>query len=285
MYYIQEADKPKLISKIFNMPQKIDNKIILSIGQEKIKISKAEKLAKRTVTILEKTNSRKVVLSKKISEQENYVNFLNSFGVKIIDGRWLFKALTLKVLDYIVEKQRLKKEEVQISILINEIELNMLENIKEIVKQYKRVNIITNHFEKFKKIEQQIFEDEGIMITVTNNKKKSIHKSQIILNVDFPKELINQYRIFEEAIIINLNGNVSIASKRFNGINIIDYEIDYETNFENTEQFEINKENLYDKKKIYESYIYANRTFDYLQKQFSKDKVRISYLQTSKSII
>lgn len=281
MYYIQEADKPSIILKILSIPKVKEDKIILPIGEEKISIKKAEILARRTMKTIGKINNKNIVLSKKISKQEEYVNFLNSYGAKIVEGRWLFKALTLKVLDYIVEKKKLKKEEIQISILINEIEPNMLENIKQIVKQYKRVNIVTNHFEKFKKIEQQIFKQDGIMITVTNNKKKSLAKSQIILNVDFPKELINKYRIFEEAIIINLNGNVEISSKRFNGINIVDYEIDYTSN----EEFDCDKNNLYDKKNIYESQIYSNRTFDYLQKRFLKDKVEIKYLQANKSIL
>lgn len=281
MYYIQETDKLKLILKMLNIPIVKEDKIILPIGEEKISIKKAERLAKRTIAILEKANNQKIVLSKKTSKQEDYVNFLNSYGAKIIEGRWLFKALTLKALDYVVEKKRLKKEEIQLSILINEIEPNMLENIKQIVKQYKRVNIVTNHFEKFKNIEQQIFEEDGIMITVTNNKKKSLAKSQIILNVDFPKELINKYKIFEEAIVINLNGNVAITSKRFNGINIVDYEID----FEYIDDFDYDKENLYEKKKIYEAQSYQNRTFDYLQNKFLKDKVRIKYLQANNSIL
>lgn len=281
MYYIQEADKPSFILKILSIPKVKEDKIILPIGEEKISIKKAEILSRRTIKIIGKINNKNIVLSKKINKQEEYVNFLNSYGAKIVEGRWLFKALTLKVLDYIVEKKKLKKEDIQISILINEIEPNMLENIKQIVKQYKRVNIVTNHFEKFKKIEQQIFNQDGIMITVTNNKKKSLAKSQIILNVDFPKELINKYRIFEEAIIINLNGNVEISSKRFNGINIVDYEIDYTSN----EEFDYDKNNLYDKKNIYESQIYSNRTFDYLQKRFLKDKVEIKYLQANKSIL
>lgn len=281
MYYIQEADKPSFILKILSIPKVKEDKIILPIGEEKISIKKAEILSRRTIKIIGKINNKNIVLSKKINKQEEYVNFLNSYGAKIVEGRWLFKALTLKVLDYIVEKKKLKKEDIQISILINEIEPNMLENIKQIVKQYKRVNIVTNHFEKFKKIEQQIFNQDGIMITVTNNKKKSLAKSKIILNVDFPKELINKYRIFEEAIIINLNGNVEISSKRFNGINIVDYEIDYTSN----EEFDYDKNNLYDKKNIYESQIYSNRTFDYLQKRFLKDKVEIKYLQANKSIL
>lgn len=80
---------------------------------------------------------------------------------------------------------------------------------------------------------------------------------------------------------MNLCGNVVISSKRFNGINIIDYEIDYTSN----EEFDYDKNDLYDKKKTYEAHIYTNRTFDYLQKQFLKDKVKIRYLQANNSIL
>ena len=70
--------------------------------------------------------------------------------------------------------------------------------------------------EKFKKLEKEIFEKDGIMVTVTNNKKKSLAKSNVILNYDFPTELINKYKIYDEAIILNVKQNVSISSKRFN---------------------------------------------------------------------
>ena len=119
--------------------------------------------------------------------------------------------------------------------------INILENIKEIVKEYKKINIVTNHIEKFKKIEKQILEKEGIMLVISNNRRKSLLKSKIILNIDFPTELINKYQIYEEAIIVNLKGNVKIEKKRFNGININDYEICFkyedEFDFEKKEKY------------------------------------------------
>lgn len=280
MYYIQEIDKPNGFLKLFNIIKIKEDKIILPITGE-IKIGKAEKLARKTMSILESGNSRKVVLSKKVSKREDYINFLYSNGAEIVDGRWLFKALTLQVLDYIVEKKRLKKEEIQVSILMNDVDLNMLDIIKQIVKQYKAVNIVTNHFEKFRRVEQQILEEEGLMITVTNNKKKSLYKSQIILNVDFPSELVNRYRIYDEAIIINLRGDVRIETKRFNGLNIVDYEIE----FNNSDNFDYEKENLYDNKNVYEANIYKNRSFKYLQEMFLRDKVKIKYLKGIKNIL
>ncbi len=39
--------------------------------------------------------------------------------------------------------------------------------------------------------------------------------------MDFNKELLNRYKINENAIIINLEGNMKIDNKRYNGINRI----------------------------------------------------------------
>ena len=52
-------------------------------------------------------------------------------------------------------------------------------------------------------------------------------KSQIILNIDFPKELINKYNINDDAIIVNVKGKIKINKKRYNGLNINNYEIDF----------------------------------------------------------
>lgn len=279
LYYIQETDKLNFIYNLLNIVKLQEDKIILPIGEEEIPSKKAEKLAKRTKQIIEKGNCPKVILSKKIKTQEDYKNYLYTYQISITEGRWLFEVLSAKALEYVVNKENMKKEETQVSILVNEISENLLENIKQIVREYKRVNIVTNHLEKFKKIEEQILEKEGIMITVSNNKKKSLSKSKIILNVDFPTELINKYNINEEAIIINLRGNVKINKKRFNGININDYEI----KFNQFDEFDHDKNNLYNQKDIYEAQIYQNQPYEYIERKIKKDQVQIAYLKGNKT--
>ena len=187
----------------------------------------------------------------------------------------------VKILQYIIEKTKLKEDEIQISILVNDIEANVLENIKRIVKKYKKVNIVTNHFEKFKKLEEQIFGEDGIMLTVSNNKRKSLFNSQVILNIDFPEELINKYRIYEKAIIVNFRRNVTIDAKRFNGMNIKDYEID----FQYLEAFDLEKENLYDKKDIYEAEILKNKPYEVVMKNLIRNKVKIVKLIGNNNIL
>lgn len=281
LYYVQETDKPNFLFKLFSMIRLQEDKIILPIGKEKIKSKKAEKLAEKTKRILEKTNCNKIVLSKTMKTQEIYKNYLYSYNLNIIEGRWLFEVLSRQILEYIIKKEKMKKEETRLSILVNEITDNFLENMKEIVKQYKSVNIVTNHIEKFKRIEEKILQEDGIMITVTNNKKKSLAKSEIILNVDFPTELINQYYIYEEAIIINLRGNVKINRKRFNGININDYKME----FNYFDEFDYDKNNLYDKKDIYEAQIYQKQPYQEIIKRIKKDQVKIVGLIGNKTVL
>lgn len=221
LYCIQETDKPKKMHKIFNIIKLEQNRIILPITKGEIENGKLSQkkeqiLAKKIVNKLKKAMGNNVILSKEIKKQENLVNYLYSQNVNIIDGKWLFGILSDEAITYAVNKKKMKKEKLNVSILVNDLEDYVLENIKLIVRKYKRVNIVTNHLEKFKKIEKEILEKDGIMVTVTNNKKKSLVKSNVILNYDFPTELINKYRICDEAIVINVRQNVSINSKRFN---------------------------------------------------------------------
>ena len=63
--------------------------------------------------------------------------------------------------------------------------------IKILSKQYKKLTIVTNHIEKLRKIEKEIKEKEGILIILSNNKNKSLLKSQVIINMDFNQESKN----------------------------------------------------------------------------------------------
>lgn len=273
MYYIQETDKPVLIARFFNLVEIVNDRIILPIEEEEtIDEKKIKILTKKIIRILDKTNCRTIILSKYLKENKEFLENLKNKDLNIIDGKWLFLILSEKVLDYVARKKDLKKEETNVSILVNN-NFNdyVLENIKEIIKQYKTVNIVTKQIDKFKKIEKQIMEEEGINILITNNKKKSLVRSNIILNVDFDTDLINKYNIPEEGIIINLQENVKITRKRFNGISINDYEIKYQ----NYDEYDYEKEKYYDRKDMYEAMIYKKQPYECIKRKIDRDKVEI----------
>ena len=199
------------------------------------------------------------------------IDEINEYGFEIANGRWLFEVLLTDIVDYAVENQKMEK--VNISILINDLTDIELENIKILAKKYNTINIVTNHIEKFKNLEKKLGE-QGIIITITNNKKKSLMKSQIIVNVDFPKELINKYRINENAVVINVKKSLKIVQKRFNGLTVNDYEIDFKNDVCDEKFFG----ESYDLKDLYEAGMYKKSSFADLRKKIKNDKVCIKKL-------
>ena len=60
---------------------------------------------------MDKTKSKKIVLSKILKENEEYKNILYTYGFDIVDGKWLFEVISCEVLDYIVNLKNIKKED------------------------------------------------------------------------------------------------------------------------------------------------------------------------------
>ena len=271
MFYIEKNDKPNWLVKIFNLIKIEDNTITVPIC-EKTTSKQIERIARKTNKIINKySNSKKIVLSKQIQQEQQFINYLNSYGFEIADGRWLFEILLTNIVEYLIQMKKIEK--VNISILINDLTEIEFENIKQIARKYKTINIVTNHIEKFKKLEEQLRE-EGIIITVTNNKKKSLLKSNIIINVDFSKETLNKYKINENANIINVKGKIKINQKSFNGLNINNYEIDFREDKKNIQAYS----KKYFLKDLYESELYKKQGLDLINKKIRSDKITVKKL-------
>ena len=263
--YIEKMDKPNSFSKKIKIEH--DNcHISMNLAKEK-NISKViNKLIKKEIT--------NVVLSKELCENKDLINALNAKNINIFDGRWLEKYLSLSIVDYIVAQKGGKKEETEIALTVNQITDLSIEIIKKLAQQFKKLTVVTNHIEKLRKIEQEIYDKEGILIVVSNNQKKSLLKPQIILNMDFNKEVMNKFRINENAIIVNLEGDMKIDEKRFNGLNVNDYEIEigreeiiWRTNMKN-----------FRTKDLLESVLYMKDTFGNICSKIRKNKVSIKEL-------
>lgn len=278
MFYIEKNDKPNIFEKWLKVIKIEGNKIILPII-ENISDKDLEKIAVKTVKKIKRnSNSKKIVLSKEMQKYNLYINTLNTAEIEILDGQWLYEILLIDIVEYIIKKKSIDIDKTQISVLINDLNDIEYENIKELSKKYKHINIITNHIEKFKKIEEQL-EEEGIIISITNNKKKSLLKSKIIINVDFPNELFNKYSINENSIIVNVKNRIKINKKRFNGLNIDNYEID----FREDKKDNIHYENKYYLRDIYEADFYKRQNYKSIRDKIKLDKVIIKklYLQNS----
>lgn len=278
-YYIEERDKPIfLIDKFINIQLEDDVcKIPNKLNKKKYIIKTAQKLKKLMI----KNDIQNVVLSKKIKENKDFLKELDNRNILVVDGRWLIKYLSNEILDYIIKNKNMKKEQTDLAILANEVTDTTVQNIKLLAKQYRKLTIVTNHIEKFKKIEEQLNKEEGIIIIVANNKKKSLLKPQIILNMDFNEEVLNRYNVNENAIIVNLEEKIKIHKKRFNGISIGDFEIS------STREEIIWRKNLekYSTKDLFEVKLYVRDSFANIRKNIKKNKIEIENLYGNNGII
>lgn len=271
-YYIEKMDKHKIIGRKIQFEN--DNiKIYMDLEKEK----NTRKLVKRL--LLNETNN--VVIDKELITCEKLINLLRANDIKIFDGKWLEKYLILDILEYIINKKQIIKAETEIAITANEITDLLIEMIKILSKQYKKLTIVTNHIEKLRKIEKEIKEKEGILIILSNNKNKSLLKSQFIINMDFNQELINQYKICEEAIIINAEENIRIDAIRFNGIVINDYEIEI-----GRKEF-IWRDGIekYRQRDLIEAELYVRDTYKNIRKKIQKNSIKIKELYGINGIV
>lgn len=275
--YIREAKEPyniiKRIKYFFNVIDinNTEEKTIyyLPISNNKdIKKYRINKLSKKIIRNLEKDGVRNVVLSKYLNTRQELKNNLYSENINILDGRYLFKCLTYEIIEYILKRKNKDIKTCEISILINDFNDINRELLINIAKQVKTLNIITNHINNCKNIENYLYNEFGIMLNISNNKKTSLLKSQIILNLDFTAELLNQYKIYNKAIIVNILDKISIQSKKFNGININYFEINMPREYK-LEGFE--------SELIYESLIYKNKLYK-AREMITNDKIKITKL-------
>lgn len=252
VYYLKEGQ-----SKCFRY---------VKLNNNRCEISPLNSNIKRTEKIVEKIKKKQIheaVLSGKIKENEAFINMLRNYDIAIIDGKWLMQYMVEDIIQYLDEKQKIK-ENSEISILANDLNNEVRQNIRKFSNKYKKIRIVTNHLEKFKKLEEELYEEKGISMIITNNKRKALSKSELIVNFDFVQEVINQYNIVENATIINLNDKIKINKKRFCGIIITDYEVEIQKNINNEKTKFLDIDDILEKqeefslKEIIEEKVYSN---------------------------
>lgn len=244
---------PKFLHKILiNITKKTNNFYINTIDEDKkvylIVNTKNKNTYKNIIKKLknEKTRTQKIqiVLEDKLKEN---VNYFNEF--KILDGKEFMNNNVNKILEKILENIPIALQDV--FILTNKYNESSVRLIKNIGQEFKSVNVISKEIERYNMLED-ILENETIVFSIANNKRKSLKKAKIIVNMDFTKEQLQEYNIYRNAIIINLNKEKITNLKGFEGIIVQNVEIE----LEDTEKEIFKENNILDgfkKVELYES--------------------------------
>ncbi len=261
------------IKKIFNIVEfsEDNGKTTITLPlfkSNKIRNKKIIKIAKRINKKLYDNNIENVVLSNYLEENEILKQKLYCQNINILDGRYLFYLLIPEIIEYILKRQKVKLQNGEVTLLINDFTQNNAKIIAYIAQNVKRVNIVTNHSNKFKKIEDYLYNELGVILNITNNKSKSLSNANLIINIDFPEEIINKYEINSNAIIVNIFNEIKIRAKKFNGININYYKACIPKEY----QIDGFQNNL-----VYESSIYKY-SYENARKDIIANKIRIKKL-------
>lgn len=239
---IKEIDENKKVYFIPNLEkEKTYKKLQKKLEKEKIKTQKIQ-----------------IILSKKIKKYKEYLK-----QYKIVDGKQSFIKSIEEILLKVLEENPMQMQDIYI--LTNKYCEQNIFIIKKLSQKVKTMNIITKEIEKYKSLEE-MFEEKGIAICIANNKKKSLKRAKIIINIDFSKEELNKYAIFRNALIINIAQDKLTNLKGFEGIIVQDIEIDLEDDellkqnklLENFRNLEIYESVANVKEKIQISKLYGN---------------------------
>lgn len=247
-YFVEENEKNKRIISLFKKVDNFGNKIIINVNLEKASLKTKIKVVKKIKKILEKSKTRKVCVEKKIKKDLQFVNLLYSNNISMCTPKWIFKEKTDEIISEVLGKQ--KREESEIFICVNEVDSQVEKYIYKFAKEFKEINIVTNHIGKFKKIEEKLFQEEGILINLSNNRRKSLAKANLILNVDFPKEILNEFSIHDNSTIINWEEGLKIKKKRFCGKIIEEINLNLDDESEVTRFIKQNNLEKYDERDI-----------------------------------
>ncbi len=214
--YLKELEKLKFIEKL---KMKLNRLIIRNIDENrKIIIFPIDE--KNEDKMLKVLNSKidsncKIVISKKLKKLEGKIQG------KIIKGKLVQKALLDKILQLAVGNLKVQ----DIHIVSQKYSLDVVKIIDYFIEKVKTVNIVTNEIAKYKKLEET-YADKGILITVTNNRKKSLKRANVVINFDMNNEELNNYNVNRNAIIINLADTTIDKITGFEGIIINNVEIE-----------------------------------------------------------
>ena len=215
-----------------------------------------------------------VALSKNLEKNEELNEEISSYGLNILNGRWLFKFLLIQILEYLSKESNKNIEKLTVAVLMEKLDEIILKQLIEIAKKIKVLKIITKDINRYSYIEKELYQKEGIAIQITNNKAKSLVNVDIIINLDLNKAKLEEYNIDKCATLINIKQMVNFNPNEFEGININNYEISYsEENFKNEDI-----KNEFDPNILYESYIYRKDTYANIKKQLEIDNVRLTKL-------
>lgn len=273
--YIKEnSAKAGICEKIKGVQiQSFNNNYVITIINQNKKKALAKYIKKLQIDTL--------VFSKKIDEKFKLeiCQMLQNTKPKILNGKKLMQYMDFEIMQYILNKQGTTARNEDVYIVFKkqvDLDLNFL---SKFIANFKTTNIVTNNIERLKNVQENLLNNDGILIAVSNNKRKALKRAKYIINVNLNKEELEKYTINRNSIIVNLAEDVKYSNPSFDGVNI-----NYFTIYcpdEHIEEFEKigDVETEFDLATLYESKLSGQKlTLEDINKTIEEDGIYITGL-------
>ena len=219
--YIKEEQSHNKLFKGIEIKKYYNNYIIIIHNKHKIKTRR------KLIKISKKLKIDAMVFSKELEGnfKQDVLSMLKDSRMEILNGKYLMKLMQFDIVKYVLNKQNNNMRQEDIYVVFKKDEKLNLDYLKQFIENFRMVNIITNDVARFKNIQDNLLENDGILISVSNNKRKALKRAKYILNVNLSKDELEKYKINRDAIIINIQENVKYDDSNFDGINVNYFEI------------------------------------------------------------
>ena len=249
-------------------------------SSQKINRKKLKKCMQKVKRLMNKYKIDTIVLSKELEnllgEQKQELQLEQK--VHMMNGKGLMPYLIKEILEYILEKQNTKTQLEDLYICLKEVKQSYLQNIAFLANSFRTINIVTPNIHQYQKIADKL---EDHIITVTNNKKKSLKKAKFIVNFDFTKQEMKKYTIYRSAVILSMENCEDYDYAGFDGLQIRRADIDV---CDEIKEF-FSKYHLLENcclTTLYESIINQKQQFYKIKEQMLNDKIKIVKLYGTK---
>ena len=224
-------------------------------------------------------NIHNVIISEKIKK----IDIINSqfSGVKKIEGKEILKYMLEDVIKYICNQKNTVIQNQTIYIVVSQYSKDNLQIIKDLAFKVKNINIVTNNIKKFTIFENKFYKENGIMISVSNNKRKALARANVIINVDLQEEKLKEYNINRTATFINLLPGKIEISKSFSGIIINGLSLKNYNMCENG----YNWYKLFNKTELIEETYLKNMEINKVKDVIKSENLKIDYLIGNKGVL
>ena len=281
----------KYTACIINIKKAANNVIYeIPIYKEKVLLKKKYKkinlIINKLNSEIQKENVEAIVLSSEVKELLNQLNndgIDSDFNIPVLNGKFLMKNLLIDIIEKISKQQNQDISFAKAYVLVEKYNKENLDIIYALSAKVKNINIVTSNIRNFRKLEEKLFCNNGLAISVANNRKKGMRRADLVINFDFDSETIKKYNINRDAIIVNCTNSILNLQTGFSGIIINGIKIANDVQV--LEYFKIHEllEN-FDITELYESLIF-NKYYDKITQQKNKDKIIIKDFVGSRGII